>query len=490
MEMKKRTIWILSAIMALGMVALVIVQISWLNHALEVKSAQFNRQVNEALHKVIMQLEQKEVYEAVRNEIIFQHSHSESAFTPPPVFHPGPKQTLTDADTSLLKGKIEYILDRSNLHDPASGDKEKAVLVNNILRRLELTPPDISERIQPVDLFYLIKNTLAEYGIREFFEFAITGKDNKIIYRTPGFSDRIEHVSHFVQPLFPNDIVSQHNKLILYFPDEHVFLVHSLGMIGYTSIALTLFFMIIFLGTLYIIFRQKKLSDIKTDFVNNMTHELKTPISTISLASQMLKDKTISADEKNIEHIAGVIDEETKRLSHQVEKVLQMAIFDKGKLKLKKKETDIHEILSNVINNISIRLKNKNGKVVYDFNAKDPYVPVDEVHIANLFSNLVDNAIKYCRETPLIYIRTSNNDKGVEVLVKDNGIGMSKEHLKKIFDQFYRVPTGNIHNTKGFGLGLSYVKKVVEAHNGTIHVESQPGKGSSFTIFLPYGEKN
>ncbi len=487
--MKKRTIWILSGIMALGMTALVIVQISWLNHALGVKSAQFNHTVSEALHKVITQLEQKEVYEAVRDELLFQHNRAGSPFSPPPVFRPGRKAVLA-ADTSLLKGKIENILDQSNLHDFSSSQQGKEVMVTNILRRLEVSPPAISERIQPVELYYLIKNTLAEYGIREFFEFAIIGKDNKIIYRTPGYSPDNDHVTRFVQPLFPNDLIKQENKLIVYFPDEHVFLVRSLGVIGYTSIALTIFFMMVFLGTLYIIFRQKRLSDIKTDFVNNMTHELKTPISTISLASQMLRDKSISTDEKNIDHIASVIEEETKRLRLQVEKVLQMAIFDKGKLKLKRKETDIHEILTNVITNTSIRIRNKNGKLVYDLDAEDPFVPVDEVHITNLFFNLVDNAIKYSREAPLIYIRTTSDEKGVKVMVKDNGIGMSKEHLKKIFDQFYRVPTGNIHNTKGFGLGLSYVKKVVDAHNGTIHVESQPGKGSAFTVFLPYNEKN
>jgi two-component system phosphate regulon sensor histidine kinase PhoR len=482
--MNKRAIWILSGIMALGMVALVIVQISWLNHALEVKSAHFNRQVNEALHKVIQRLEQKEVFEAVHDEILSQQQHNNSPLITPSTIHT-PGKVYTETDTFLLKGKIETILNNTNLQNYSSSREEKALLVKNIIRRLENTPPDISQRLQPVELYYLIKNILAEYGIREFFEFAIIGGNNKIIYRTPGYSADNDRVTSFVHVLFPNDMTSRPNKLTLYFPDEHIFLVRSLGFVGYTSIALTIFFMVVFLGTLYIIFRQKKLSDIKSDFVNNMTHELKTPISTISLASQMLKDKSISTDKKNIEHIAGVIEEETKRLSHQVEKVLQMAIFDKGKLKLKKKETDIHEILANVINNFSIRLQNKNGKLVYDFDAEDPFVPVDEVHITNLFSNLVDNAIKYCQETPLIYIHTANKEKGIEIMIRDNGIGMSREHLKKIFDQFYRVPTGNIHNTKGFGLGLSYVKKVVDAHNGKIKVESQPGKGTTFIVFLP-----
>ncbi len=481
--MNKRTIWILSGIMGLGMVALVTVQVLWLNHALEVKSAQFSRQVNLALHKVIVRLEQQEVYEAVREEILFQHNIS-APLGPPPVMRPSTPPPSA-ADTSLLKGRIESILNDNPLSARAMGKKEKETLISHILQRLEVTPPDISERIEPVELFYLIRDILNEFGIREAFEFAIVGPNGKVVYRTPGYDPLNKHVTHFEQPLFPNDLVNQGNRLILYFPREHKFLVRSLGVVGYTSIALTIFFMAVFLGTLYIIFRQKKLSDIKTDFVNNMTHELKTPISTISLASQMLKDHSIANDKKNIDHIATIIEEETRRLSHQVEKVLQMAIFEKGKLKLRRKETDIHEILANVIHNFSIRLEKKNGKIVHDFTAEDPVIEVDEVHITNVFSNLVDNAIKYCREAPLIYIRTRNTDKGLEVMVRDNGIGMSKEYLKKIFDQFYRVPTGNIHDTKGFGLGLSYVKKVVEAHGGRIHVESTPEKGTTFTLLFP-----
>ncbi len=485
--MNKRTIWILSGIMGLGMVALVTVQMLWLDHALQVKSSQFSRQVNLALHKVVTRLEQQEVYQAVREEILFQRG-SVSSFTPPPVLRSS-AHPLTADDTALLKGRIESILNNNRLPRGTLTQQERTTLVTRILQRLEMTPPDISERIEPIELFYLIRDVLAEYGIHESFEFAIVGPHDRLIYRTPGYDPGNQRVTRFEQPLFPNDIVSQGNRLILYFPREHKFLVRSLGVVGYTSIALTLFFMAVFLGTLYIIFRQKKLSDIKTDFVNNMTHELKTPISTISLASQMLKDHSIATDKKNIDRIASIIEEETRRLSHQVEKVLQMAIFEKGKLKLRRKVTDIHEILTNVINNFSIRLQKREGKIVHDFLATDPYVEVDEVHITNVFANLVDNAIKYSTEAPLIYIRTRDTAKGLEVMVRDNGIGMSKEHLKKIFDQFYRVPTGNIHNTKGFGLGLSYVKKVVEAHGGRITVESQPGKGTTFTILLPH-EKN
>ncbi len=490
----------------MGMVALVMIQIYWLDHALEVKSHQFRQTVNTAFKDIISQLEKKEIYDIVIREIDIQSSPKETyRHNGSPMNNGGTKQSLNQniqsiprqgtisvrnnfsaMDTLLLKGRINGILNEANDERPQIIKANRALMIRHILERLSATPPDIRERIHPVELFYLIKKTLAKYGISQPFEFAILKDHSTIIYKTPGYNPKHKYINTFEQTLFPNDLVSQDNSLVLYFPDEHKYLVRSLGWIGYLSVALTFFFMVVFLGTLYIIMRQKRITDIKTDFVNNMTHELKTPISTISLASQMLKDKSIADNEKNIDHIARVIEDETRRLSHQVEKVLQMAVFEKGRVKLKKKETDIHEILANVIQNLSIRIQNKNGKILFDFNAEESVVPVDEVHMTNVFSNLVDNAIKYCKEAPLIYIKTENSPKGILIHVKDNGIGLSKEHQKKIFDQFYRVPTGNIHDAKGFGLGLSYVKKIVEDHNGTISVESQINKGTTFTVFLPF----
>jgi two-component system, OmpR family, phosphate regulon sensor histidine kinase PhoR len=245
----------------------------------------------------------------------------------------------------------------------------------------------------------------------------------------------------------------------------------------------------IFTYTILIILRQKKLSMIKNDFINNMTHELKTPISTISLASQMLEDGSITNTPRTIEQISKVINQESKRLSFQVEKVLQMAVFNEGRLKLRFKELDLNNIIANVIANFELRVQNKNGSLITEIEAENAQIKGDEVHITNVIFNLLDNAVKYSNGEPRIVVSTINKKDFVVVSVKDNGVGIPKEHLSQIFERFYRVPTGNVHNVKGFGLGLSYVKKIAEVHNAEIKIESAVNKGTNFSLFFPLNKK-
>ena len=252
----------------------------------------------------------------------------------------------------------------------------------------------------------------------------------------------------------------------------------------------TIIIIMVFAGTIFFIIRQKRISDMKNDFINNMTHEFKTPISTISLACQVLTDDDISKSELLYKNYLNVISDENNRLGVMSEKILQTAILEKGHVKLRKEPFDIHSVIYDVIKNTKFQVQSKGGDVVTEFLSDNSIINADKVHITNVIYNLVDNANKYTPENPLIKISTNGISSGIYIMVKDNGIGINHANLSKIFEKLYRVPTGNIHNIKGFGLGLSYVKTIVEMHNGKINVESELKKGSKFTLYLPFGESN
>ncbi len=252
------------------------------------------------------------------------------------------------------------------------------------------------------------------------------------------------------------------------------------GSILFTLIIITAFFI-----TIRALLRQKKLSEIKSDFINNMTHEFKTPLATISLAVDALKNQKVMEDKEKHDYFTGVIKEENIRMNRQVETILQAALFDKNEIKLNLKKISLHDLVKESINNIELLLNEKNGKVELLLDAKNDLIMADEIHFSNLLNNLFDNALKYSKENLLIKVHTINGGDKIKIKIEDNGIGMTKETLSKIFEKFYRAHTGNIHDVKGFGLGLSYVKTMVEAHGGTIKAESSFGKGTSFLITLP-----
>jgi signal transduction histidine kinase len=251
------------------------------------------------------------------------------------------------------------------------------------------------------------------------------------------------------------------------------------------SMLIALLLIILSTSTFIVIFRQKRLSEIKSDFINNMTHELKTPIATISLASQMLADPKIPEKSRDTQGLASVINEESNRLSILVEKVLQTAIFEKSKMELDKHKTDMHELILRAVDAFKLQVNGRGGVISTFLDATDPIVFIDESNFFNVFINLIDNALKYTTRVPEITITTRTYFKGITISVSDNGIGIPREHQKHIFEKFYRVPAGDTHNIKGFGLGLSFVRKIVDEHNGTIKVESQLNKGSRIIIHLP-----
>ena len=253
------------------------------------------------------------------------------------------------------------------------------------------------------------------------------------------------------------------------------------------SVVFTLVLLVTFVFTIYIIFRQKKLTEIKNDFINNMTHEFKTPISTISLAAQMLQDPAVGKSPAMFKHISGVINDETKRLRFQVEKVLQMSMFERQKATLKMKEVNANDLIAGVVNTFALKAEKNNGSITSELGAECPWIFVDEMHFTNVVFNLLDNAVKYKKPDGELRldVRTWNEAGKLYVSIQDNGIGIKKENLKKIFDKFYRVHTGNLHDVKGFGLGLAYVKKIIQDHKGTIRAESELNVGTKFIIVLP-----
>ena len=326
---------------------------------------------------------------------------------------------------------------------------------------------------------------LLNNGINIPYHFTVSTQDGREVYRCPDYSEEGEEYT-YTQVLFRNDPLSKMGVVKVHFPDMNSYIFSSVRFM-IPSIIFTVVLLITFVITLILIFRQKRYSEIKNDFINNMTHELKTPIASISLAAQMMNDDSVTKSEQMSKHLGGIIMEEAKRLRFLVEKVLQMSMFDRNSTTFKKKELDLNEMVENVANSFSLRVEHTGGKIYTQVEAIDSAMYVDEVHFQNVINNLLDNAVKYRKQDqPLdIYIKTWNDDEHLYCSIRDTGIGIKKDSLKKVFDKFYRVHTGNVHDVKGFGLGLAYVKNIVELHNGEIKVDSEYGKGTTFTIKLP-----
>ncbi|MCX6326463.1 MAG: HAMP domain-containing sensor histidine kinase [Bacteroidia bacterium] len=513
--MKRKTIVLLAIFFFLAISGLILIQLYWIRNAIAITDQQFRYLANQALESVILDLEEKELIKNIVEDIDPASTDSVTAIVPAnsplarklqgyrpnsallemyglnspdktiAVTSSGHKIFISAEDISLFPADEITEPSPQITNSEISGRvSNKIVFLENIMEKILRTTPDIRERIDPEDINQQLRTALNNVGIYLDFEFSIRSGRLGNIWKTPGFNDK-PGTNKFIIQLFPNDPVPSQNQIVLYCLQEQQYKFEKIGNLGFLSLLFTLLLLVLSTGTFIVIFRQKKMSEIRSDFINNMTHELKTPISTISLASQMMADKSISGKDKNIDNLAKVIFDESMRLKFQVEKVLQMAIFEKMKMKLNLVELDIHVIIDKAVENFALQIGNRDGLIMKDFQASMSLAMVDEIHFLNSISNLIDNAIKYSKDKPDIIISTRNNKTGILVTIEDKGIGISKENLKKIFDKFFRVPSGNVHNVKGFGLGLSYAKKIFEEHNGTIKADSQINKGTKFTIFLP-----
>lgn len=495
--MKKSTIWLLTIVMAFTFIGLLFVQIMYMENMVKMRNEQFSEVVMRSLYGVASSLEQDETKHYLDQDIDESEAMMSSMVTPMQGEASYGTQPI-DADTAshnyvsktigikgqnfderyqhrqeILKG--QYIYQRGLLNE----------VILTILSQSSNRP--IMERADSAVVRRYLKQEFASNGLTLPFEFAVINHNNAIVYRSSNYSTNSNKESSYKQILFPNDPQNKQNTLRVTFPTKSDYIFSSIKFM-LPSFAFSFVLLFIFIYTIIIAFKQKKLTEIKNDFINNMTHEFKTPISTISLAAQMLNDDTVCKSPTMLKHATTVINDETKRLRFQVEKVLQMSMFDRKSATMRLQEVDANAVIDNVINTYSIKVEKFGGKIESHLDAEDAVVNVDEMHFTNVIFNLLDNAIKYRREevAPHLTIATRNHgDDEIQIMIQDNGIGIKREDLKRIFEKFYRVSTGNRHDVKGFGLGLAYVNKMITLFKGSIKVESELKKGSKFIITLP-----
>jgi len=495
--------------MSTALLGLIILQYNWIQNAIKVERNKFDLLVEKSLTDIVDKVAEHETVLTIKRETTsfsdkndnYQLSENieNKVYDSSKNLVSRPQLLIVSTDSSFFRIKKEDKKPDSVIENVVPSKEElraslmdkmanKSIFVENIVNRLTRKEINLEERIDQKTLSKIIADVLKNNNIARTYEYAVVKERDSGFFKSTNF-DLSSNPKTYKKLLFPdeylyNEVLEDKYHLLLYF-NKSASSFSSLPAIVITSIILTLVILGIFILTIYIIFRQKKLSEIKNDFINNMTHELKTPISTISLASQMLMDQSLSDNYKNYEMISNIISDESKRLGFHVEKVLQMAIMDRGGVNLNYKHLKVHEIINKILQNINLKLKESNGELESNLSAGKDDVLADELHLSNVFTNLIENAIKYSKDDPLIRIDTRNANGSIVISVKDNGIGIKKENQKKIFEKFYRVPTGNVHDVKGFGLGLSYVKKIVEQHKGHIMLDSETGKGSNFEIYIP-----
>ncbi len=498
--------------MGLAFLSLLFLQVSYIEEMVKMRNGQFDESVKRALMAASKDVESAEVARWIREDISESEKKaweqsSQGVVTQTQRFTiaspDGSRielKTFTNRPSELPRAMISRKhgtktipqTSRSLVDAVKSRYLYQRALMDDVVWQMIYQASDkpVAERVNFKNLDQYLKSGLVDNGIDLDYHFKVMDRSGREVYRCSDYSDEGSE-SSYTQPLFLNDPPARMSIVKIHFPGKKNYIFDSVSFFTIPSMGFTFVLLVTFAFTLYIVFRQKKLTEMKNDFVNNMTHELKTPISTISLAAQMLKDPAVAKSPDMFGHISGVINDETKRLRFQVEKVLQMSMFDRQRAVLKMKNLDVNEMIAGVIHTFALKAERYNGRIDSALEAADAVVSGDEMHLTNVIFNLMDNAVKYRRTDVDLHltVKTWNESGRLMVSVQDNGIGIKKENLKKIFEKFYRVHTGNLHDVKGFGLGLAYVKKIITDHKGTIRAESEPNVGTRFIIALPLLKK-
>ena len=506
--MDKNKFLLIVILTVVSMVSILLVQFSWISQINELNNERFEKDINDVLFSVNQKLEEREILILTREnlEAKFKISRSNETGGVELIESIFSKRTIQDGEIETKQNSLQFDLESSNKNVDSDDNINASILVEDfnevtvdtliqkqidkvldrsemiqiILNKLLTGDRNIKTELNKKSIEKLIKTSLKQKNIDMDFEYLLLDNEKNNILLSNTEDDKILK-SSFSISLFQNDLIDSNLVLFLDFPLKNSYLRDN----NIYSLAFSfIFILLIALSFYYVVikaFQLKKLSEIKNDFIDNMTHELKTPISTISLACEAMID-----NKKNKNDYVKIIDEENKRLGHQVERVLNIARTEKQSYKIDKSSVNIHEIIEESINVFRFKLEKKGGKIVNKLNAENPIINGNKSHLVNVFNNLIENGIKYSKDKPVITIESRNDESSMEISIKDNGIGIKKNNLDKIFDKFYREPQGNIHNVKGFGLGLSYVKNIVDKLNAKIFVKSKYGHGSVFTLKFNY----
>ena len=514
--MKISTIGLLVGVMIFAFVGLLYLQVNYIREIAKSQEEQFEEAVKRSLFQVSYSLELGETSQLLKDQISLRYGRR-SSMSIENILTTGQRQLMVrsserwiiqpdftvEEDITIQLRNFRRagtssldILSQSIQESTFERYYNSENLLGEVVRRmLKADERPIEERIDYRQLRNYIEAELVKNDIAIPFQYEITNNNSNAVYRSMGFNI-INQKKVFSQVLFPNDQPSKLHILRVAFPTRNKYTLSSIKFI-FPSVVFSVLLFVVFTITLYIIVKQKHISEMKKDFINNMTHELKTPVSGISIAGQMLSDNNfITTLEQagslnkstSFNRITRTIADETKRLQFLIDKVLQMSLMEDGRSILKIKDLDANDLLLNVAQIFDIQVEKCGGTLELELEALESTIYVDEMHFTNVLFNLMENAVKYRKlDVPLrLVARTENVDDKILISIRDNGPGIKKENLKKVFERFYRISTGNVHNVKGFGLGLAYVRKIVEELNGTIKAESELNVGTKFIISMSY----